>query len=210
MSENIYVPPSFANQTMWKHILVSWLDLVKRYENREFQDEDQDFCYWYNERPLTGILGAAAWVLKDGWSLEEFSAKRRIEGEKKKGRPDLRVGLGREEAAVEAKIWWVGGEFAVAKRNIEKMLEQASTQLEGLAHWKCQRVSVCFVVPCRKETSDLQRGVGVMEELKKWAESQRMATVKHISKKVGCTRPNKRNYPGVLLVAKQLPNVTAK
>ena len=80
MGANVYVPTGFRNSTMWEKVLESWLDLVKKYENRMGQKE-QDFCYWYNERPLTGILGAAAWVLKDGWSLEEFVAKRKIKGE---------------------------------------------------------------------------------------------------------------------------------
>jgi hypothetical protein len=188
---------------MWKKVLDSWLDLVEKYENRAGQKPD--FCYWYNERPLSGVLNAAAWMT-GGWGLEEFSSKRRNKGMKKVGRPDLWLGLGTEEAAIEAKIWWVAGTFAKAREKVGKMLAESRGQLEGLERWGrkgCQLVSVCFVVPCCKEPLEGDKGIKVLNELKEWAESQQMATAMHITKNTKVTKPNKRNYPGVLLLAKQ-------
>lgn len=206
MSGNPYIPPEYRNQQMWRKLLIAWLDLVERYENREGQEE-QDFCYWYNERPNTGVLSAAAWVA-GGWGLEEFSAKRRKKGKKKTGRPDLWFGIGDTEAAIEAKIAWVAGTFAAAREKAKKMLAEAGTQLEGLKRWErgekgCQLVSVCFIVPYRKEQPEDGIGLGLLKDVQKWARSQGMATAIHISRKAKSTRPKKRNYPGVLLVAKQ-------
>ena len=203
MGANVYVPTGFRNSTMWEKVLESWLDLVKKYENRMGQKE-QDFCYWYNERPLTGILGAAAWVLKDGWSLEEFVAKRKMEGEKRKGRPDLLIGLGREEAAVEAKIWWVAGQLTVAEEHVEEMLNEAREQLQGLQRWECQTVSICFVVPWYKGINSKERGINALTEIRKWADESRarkVATALHRSQKN--THWKGREYPGVLLIARQ-------
>jgi hypothetical protein len=204
MNENPNVPPGFRNQKTWRKLLVSWLDLVERYENREGQEEEQDFCYWYNERPLTGILGAAAWAFKDGWSLEEFGAKRKVGDTTKKGRPDLLVGLGVAEAAVEAKIWWVEGRLPAAQDNVVKMLDQAREQLQGLQRWKVQTVSICFVVPWYKGSDGKERGRAALTEIKRWADAEtvsKMATAIHISQKN--THWKGREYPGVVLVARQ-------
>jgi len=86
------------------------------------------------------------------------------------------------------------------------MLAESQTQLEGLKRWEkkgCQLVSVCFVVSCCKEPLEGEKGTKVLSQLKEWAESKQMATAIHLSKNRKFTRPNKRNYPGVLLIARQ-------
>jgi hypothetical protein len=74
----------------------------------------------------------------------------RKKGKKTTGRPDLWFGIGGTVVAVEAKVAWAAGTFATATGQVEKMLEEAQLQLEGLKRWErkeCQSVSVCFVVP---------------------------------------------------------------
>ena len=79
MGQDVYVPPGFGNRTLWSELLDGWLRLVTRYENRVGLEQDfsqeQDFSYWYNESPLTGLLAAAAWELKDRWSLQKIPCK---------------------------------------------------------------------------------------------------------------------------------------
>jgi len=187
---------------MWIELLDGWLSLVRSYENRT--GFAQDFSYWYNESPLTGLLGAAAWKLKDGWSLQEFRAKRRGPSGKFVGRADLWVGCGATGATVEAKLLWVEGSLADAQRDLMKCLAAAREQLQALkgTYRVGEPFSVCYVVPWYAGVDSKDEGRRALSELERWSrEDKRMATAIHRSDKA--TEWRKREYPGVLLVAKQ-------
>jgi hypothetical protein len=201
MGQDVYVPPGFGNRTLWSELLDGWLRLATRYENGV--GLEQDFSYWYNESPLTGLRAAAVWELKDGWSLQEFRAKRRGLSGKFLGRADLWVGCGASGATVEAKLCWVESSLVDAQRDLRGFLAAARAQLRALT--KTNRVgepfSVCYVVPWYKGEVGKDEGINALTELEKWLRTESMATAIHISDKA--TKWRKREYPGVLLVARQ-------
>jgi hypothetical protein len=200
VGQNIYVPAQgFVNRTFWSELLDGWLRLVSRYESRA--GLEQDFSYWYNESPLTGLLGAAAWALKDGWSLQEFRAKRRGPSGKYLGRADLWVGCGTFGVTVEAKLCWV--ERSPADAQVRNCLTAARGQLQALkeTYRVGEPFSVCYVVPWYKGKDSKDIGRKALRELEKWSRKEKMATALHISDKA--TEWRKREYPGVLLVARQ-------
>ncbi len=94
-----------------KRLLESWTNVVKRY--CDFHKKDN--CWWYNERASLSTLAGAAWAIKGGVALEEFSTAKRAEafeagvegGGLRNGRCDLYVGCpspaGHKSYAFEAK-----------------------------------------------------------------------------------------------------------
>jgi hypothetical protein len=92
-------------------LLESWIKVVKRY--CDFHETDN--CWWYNERASLSTLAGAAWAIKGGIALEEFSTAKRAEafeagvegGGLRNGRCDLYIGCpspaGPKTYAFEAK-----------------------------------------------------------------------------------------------------------
>jgi hypothetical protein len=78
----------------WRELLRGWGGLMDRY-----CEDGEDAPYWYGERALTGLLAAAAWQRKAGWSLEEFTGRRRSGA----GRGDAWIGVGADTYTIEAK-----------------------------------------------------------------------------------------------------------
>lgn len=194
------VPDGFKNATLWDGLLRKWLDLLRQYE----KSKRKDLGYWHGERPLTGFLAAAAWLLEEGWSIEEFSAKR-LEGDRKTaGRGDLRVGLGKAEATIEAKIYWANQQMPTAKRKLRERLGDAKRQLRALTpgYRFGDAVSVCYVVPWFTGPAGKRKGRKILTELEAWATSEKMAIAKHLTTIVK-TKSEGSEYPGVLLVARQ-------
>jgi hypothetical protein len=184
--------------------LNQWLKLLERYEGG---DDKSDVAYWYGERSLTGLLGAAGWLLPDGWSLEEFSTKRKPKSGNGTGRGDLWIGQGTSEATVEAKIYWVDQKKRTAVRYLKDKLDEAAEQLQAVS--KKNRVgtpvSVCYVVPEYDVPNGHERGVETITELEAWALAQDnpLATAKHFAASGVKTESKGSEYPGVLLVARR-------
>jgi len=63
-----------------------------------YDDPKNDIAYWYGERAISGLLASAAWMVRDGWSLEEFTGQRK-KGRRKNasGKGDLWLGVGNTE-----------------------------------------------------------------------------------------------------------------
>ena len=93
MLENLSIHDEFPSRPFWVAVVRDWLRLLGDYEHAV--PSDADLAYWHGERPLTGLLGVAAWQI-GGWSLEEFCAdrKRKDSDETGKGRGDLWLGWG--------------------------------------------------------------------------------------------------------------------
>ena len=105
----IHTFPVFFSQERLAKSLTEWLQLLKTYETYETKsDDDSDLAYWHGERPLTGLLAAAAWKIS-GWSLEEFGVRRKgpNSDHATEGRCDLQWGLQESQTTVEAKIAWI-------------------------------------------------------------------------------------------------------
>src|SRR5574341_159087 len=97
----------------------------------------KDVGYWYGERTLTGLLATAAWLLPDGWSLEEFTGQR-SKGKRPKvtpGRGDLWLAIGNNKFTVEAKVTWPEQleDMNKWKRRVNAKLHLAFGQLSRLS-----------------------------------------------------------------------------
>jgi hypothetical protein len=212
MADNPFVPEAFSARPFWLAVLGRWLSLLKEYEGVD--PSDKDLAYWYGERPLTGLLGAAAWQL-GGWSLEEFGAGRwkKRSGETRLGRGDLWLGCTRGDATgaatVEAKILWAyQNSLDAVKTALDDQLNRARKQLRQIesADRVGEPFAVCYVVPCFAGSKSKQRG----ERLLTWlagqtrqegmADATHLATIGNITDVDDKERPT---YPGVLLVARQ-------
>lgn len=211
MKESSFVPDTFCSRPFWQRVLDKWLELLSAYENAD----PPDLGYWHGERPLTGLLGAAAWQV-GGWSLEEFCGKK----EKKRkhvigsARADLRLGCGRDGATgntVEAKICWVDqANIETAKNDLLSKLKQAKKQLRQLTlpHRVGKPMSLCYVVPCyaeqpRKQSSK-ERGEEALRILEEEMQVEGKATAKHLATTgniMDDEEPGTPKYPGVLLIA---------
>jgi hypothetical protein len=137
----------------------------KLLENYSWPDRGKiDVAYWYGERALSGLLAASAWMVRDGWSLEEFTSQRkstrrkpRRKRSKKSGAPrcDMWLGVGGKDFTIEAKYFPVSvkglGENKLKQvvANIEKKISSAFCQLATLSR-KYQvgcPVGVCYAIP---------------------------------------------------------------
>jgi len=89
--------PSRPLYKQWTLILKEFGKLLDEYNSSD------EVAYWYGERALTGLLAAAAWRIKDGWSIEEFTGLRRTGERQNSGKGDVWIGIQRKTFTVEAK-----------------------------------------------------------------------------------------------------------
>jgi hypothetical protein len=192
--------PSRPLYKQWTLILKEFGKLLNQYN---LSDE---FAYWYGERALTGLWAAAAWRIKDGWSIEEFTGLRRTGGRQNSGKGDVWIGIQRKTFTVEAKMVWAQGPHATAIRDARKKLSEAGDQLDSLdtTYQVDVPTAVCYIVP----ELNLNRGHSKPEAI-----DQFFTKVPHALKSnKRCTgafwykndplKPHKdKRYPGVIVVA---------
>lgn len=130
-----------------RKVLKKFCHCLKHYDTSK-----KDIAYWYGERALTGLLASAAWMVRSGWSLEEFTGKRR-KGRRANGsgKGDLWLGVGNTEYTIEAKVTWPTqvNDVTKWKKTVNGKLSKASNQLSALeSTYRCGKpVAVCYVVP---------------------------------------------------------------
>ncbi len=205
MNDTIFVPKSFSNRETWKKLFEQWLAMLSSYEQENTQPFDA--AYWYGERPLTGLLGAATWKL-GGWSLEEFGTGRHKKRGKRKtrsGRGDLWLSLEGHRATIEAKIHWPDKTFSDALKRLDEHPTKAKKQLHELSS-ECRTenaFSVCYVVPWFRDAGKSKnRGKDVLNRLAaKLKKDGKLATALHLTS--GPAEEKGRLYPGVLLVMRE-------
>jgi len=200
MNQAVDVPGKFPQRQFWIDLLNKWRELLKRYEA-----DKSDVAYWHCENSLTGLLGAAGWMLPGGWSLQEFSTKRKSTSRKGTGYGDLWIGRRESKATVEAKIYWVGGNIATAKEELRKRLDEAAEQLQAVSkkNREGDPVSVCYVVPWYDGDNGKDKGLKAIAKLEAWARDSSLATAKHFAPPGVRTTSKGSVYPGVLLVARE-------
>lgn len=135
--------PRKSPYSQWNVVLEIFGRLLHEYNS------SHDVAYWYGERALSGLLSAAAWRAKDGWSLEEFSGLRRTGGRQSTGRGDAWIGIGKRTFTVEAKIIWPQGPVDTAISDVSNQLKIAGDQLDSLAGVYQVDIpcAVCYAVP---------------------------------------------------------------
>lgn len=119
---------------------------------KQYDDPKTDIAYWYGERALTGLLASASWMVRDGWSLEEFTGQRK-KGRRKNcsGKGDLWLGVGKNSYTMEAKVAWPTQLRDVNKwkTTVAKKLSKAGSQLNALdkPYRAGKPIAICYVVP---------------------------------------------------------------
>jgi len=110
-----------------------------------------DAPYWYGELPLTGFLVAAAWRLRGGWGLMEFSAPRRRGDTRVWGAGDAWIGHEeRSWSAVEAKCLPIETtDLGDASQKCRDALDNAAEDLRSLEqeYRGDHPIAVCYIVP---------------------------------------------------------------
>lgn len=84
-------------------IINEWFKVHRDYiEEFDFKDS----LYWYNERANISALSGAVWKCS-AFALEEYTSMKGEKSKKWKGRVDLYMCLGKNDAVIEAKIHWL-------------------------------------------------------------------------------------------------------
>lgn len=213
----VYVPnqqsPTRLRRDGWGALLRRWGALLDRYEKLAATWED--VAYWYNERPLTGILAAAAWQIPGGCSLEECPVERGPKLRRRSGRSDACIMTGGTWYYIEAKRRFVSGKAEAAIQHAEDSLQWAVSQLRdlGRSHRTDSRaMALCYVQPCV-----MGRGVGSADS--RWsmycdevgehfkAQGEMLATYEPRGEKAGRWNGkdgSRGQYLGVILVGRQV------
>lgn len=189
----------------WRKLLRCWGDLMDEYTKLGRREKDDDVPYWYGERALTGLLGAAAWKC-GGWSLEEFTGLRRMGKRRRAGRGDLWLGTGRGDFVIEAKIVWPGDPKRT-RGAVRRALDQVGRQLRNLSPDFGRNVGklmgICYVIPDVSERRCTD-GQDPMKELLRHVGS----TFRKGQYVLACYKPaipklyNHRCYPGAILIGR--------
>jgi len=193
----------------WRTLLQFWGNLINTYSFYDEVPNEPDVPYWYGERPLTGLLAAAAWMMPEGWSLEEFST---VRGEGKKsgrGRGDLWIGWGKTTYTIEAKISWCAGNSKDSAQDIRKKLQLAARQLRTLDRRYAPgiHVALCYAVPyfvpststgCEKDANRFFKALTASFT----GPDCILASYHHPKPPTDPEDRQKHIYPGVLLVGK--------
>ena len=210
MDEGIIVPARSKNASAWRRLLREWINLINQYSTPD--NGEIDVPYWYGERALTGLLSAAAWKLKEGWALEEFTAERGTEGGSISGRGDLWCGMGDIVFTIEAKIHWPERDIDSAIQGTKGKLAAANKQLQSLAkdYRQGDPYSVCYVVPWPRRESiqpELHEVLALLNQVAERFASEKCIVAKY-SFDASFPEDNGRVYPGVVLVAREEKWVT--
>ncbi len=192
----------------WKPLLRTWGHLMDKWCSLD----RKDVPYWYGERPLTGLLTAAAWSLRGGKALEESGAARGPLRQPRTGRIDSYIVLGRTWYQLEAKVKWpsklgpAGLDYAV--EYVDRALDAAEKQLESPTpeyhgDWE---LALCYVVPSLVWAGNLSRPQesSFLDDLRHRLNGRSILAVykpPH-SQQAWTMRPKRRYYPGVLLVGR--------
>ena len=193
----------------WRTLLQFWGNLINNYSFYDRDTIESDVPYWYGERPLTGLLAAAAWMMPDGWSLEEFST---VRGEGKKsgrGRGDLWIGWGKTTYTIEAKISWCADGPGEAHRDILKKIRRAAGQLVTLKaeYAPGTKIALCYAVPYFIPSTSTDCDKDANRFFKALTASFKgpdciLASYLHPKPPTDPEDRQKHIYPGVLLVGK--------
>jgi hypothetical protein len=115
----------------WEPLLHAWGAMLEYYDDPPPRPSECDIAYWYGERPLNGLLAAAAWQVPGGWSLPEFTTGEPPQAEEPPNlrRGDMWLGFAQATFTVEAKVAWVDSTVESAVTEIWRQLRSAHDQL---------------------------------------------------------------------------------
>lgn len=201
-SFQIHALPRRLSAAGWDRLLERWSGLL----SYATADDGNDVPYWYGERPLTGLLAAAAWKQPRGWALEEFAGLRGERLKTKSGRGDLWLGLGQQSYTIEAKVRWPQSGAGYAVGSACAALKEARKQL-----WKLSRpyrlgtlIAICYLVPCPTKDGPYGRRDKVAEMIAALTtkfHGKRWVVASYIPN-YDPPADNGRVYPGIVLIGK--------
>jgi len=196
----------------WRSLLSEWAGLVDSY-CRYFKDvhKNGEAPYWHGERATLGLLCAAAWRTAQGWSLMEYSARRRSSEENTSGKGDACVGVrGGRSWNLECKICW-GSRYEDREESIQGVLDKlkaAKKQLGSINrdYREDEGLAVCFLVPTYRERGVAVEQMTEMFEILKKRSAGRNALVALYRPPEGKVLIDYRNRysPGLLLLAESV------
>ncbi len=194
---------------LFDELLWDWTSVIER-TVRLWHPEDVP--WWYNERASLSLFAGAIWKA-GGIAFEEFSSEREAPRGtggttvvRRLGRIDLYFSFQGEDFVAEAKQCWprVGSRAQSSKGEIERMLQQASADVQTVPAAYGQRLALVFASPYfpKAELGDAQ------ECLSKW--KQAVESVDSDGKAFywlhDCERAedNGNLYPGTTIFLKQV------
>lgn len=186
--------------------------------------ESNEVPYWYGERTITGLLTAASWKI-GGQGLDESAAARGPVRRTKKraptnptnrrktrqGRIDSYVILRGVWYQLEAKLRWVSDRQKLegVVRGVRHQLELAGGQLDTPTpeYQGDHALALCYVVPelTWPSKEDWPPASTLLMEIAKSFHSVAIRAIYQPPKGTmpWLTRPNRRHYPGLLLVGEK-------
>lgn len=207
-------------------LLKSWSEVVLDF----CKSNDENTCWWYNERATLSTLAGAAWRLRNGWiAIEEFSTLKRPfsihtnnnkNKRRKSGRCDLYVSHGSTDFAIEAKQSWptITAKSTYANDKVSKSMKNAIKDARDLTKDEADiRLGISFSAPrialklVAKKNNPKQADQKLTREyVKCWLETCELgkydAWAYIFPKKCDNLIPlnGKNVFPGILLTVKQI------
>ena len=199
----IHALPDVLRRAGWQSLLRRWSSLITYY----ISDDGDDVPYWYGERPLTGLLAAAAWRQRDGWALEEFTGRRGKRLATTSGRGDLWLGLGPRTYTIEAKLKWPSSGADQALKYARAGLTAAVEQLRKLsASYRAGTlIAICYLVPCPmagRTHATTSRQAEILAAVKRHFVGSRSIVASYYPHWDAPEDDNRRIYPGVILIGR--------
>jgi hypothetical protein len=199
----IHALPDALRKAGWQSLLQRWSSMIT---SATSEDED-DVPYWYGERPLTGLLAAAAWRQRGGWALEEFAGRRGKRLKTTSGRGDLWLGVGPRTYTIEAKVKWLSSGADHALKYAREALTAAREQL-----WKLSAsyrdgtlIAICYLVPCPmagRAYATTSRQVEILSAVRRHFVGSRSIVASYYPRWESAEDDDGRMYPGVILIGR--------
>ncbi|HXI68757.1 MAG TPA: hypothetical protein VNN22_00200 [Verrucomicrobiae bacterium] len=184
-------------------VLKEWIRLNLLYCKTESWE---DCAWWSNERASIGVLAAAVWTL-GGVALEEYTTPKVKKKKKRTGRCDLYINTGKDRFACEAKQIFprLSKGSADNTSDVEEQFDLACNDAKDLSKKLDRRLGICFVTPrfpqSQKPFDDcLEIYLSNILKLKfdaiAWCFPDKACRMEW--------KPNRRIYPGVILLIREI------